>query len=186
MSKLPKFNITRSNTPLPELYHLSVKSVADEGVWNPDDLSAFDESQESSPGVVGDPSFPYPEPSFARISVAPTIEQAFRGIYPGVADMFKVKKYPYLEYSVFKPMFTGKENLVLPTELTVRRMVWDACVTQETCILDPIHMRHIGRVRIFNTNASPTMYIHPFGDTKNPVESVGPAIIRWQWIGKRL
>lgn len=180
MSKLPKFQTVKSKGITGDLFHISFKNDTFQGMWNPDDPAGFDQSEESEPGVVGDVSFPYPEPSFARISCSPSIEQCFRAVYPNVADMFKKKKYPYMEYSVFRPRFTGKENIITPEELTKRLMVWDACVTGEHCIMDPVYMTFTGRIRIFNTNSSPIMHIHPFNDPKNPLESVGPAVIRYE------
>lgn len=183
MNKLPKFKTVKSKALAGiNLFHISFKNKTFQGMWNPDNPAGFDESEESSPGVVGDSSFPYPEPSFARISCSPTIEQCFRAVYPNVADMFKKKKYPYMEYSVFAPIFNGREDIILPEELTKQRMVWDACVTDEHCIMDTVQMFYTGQIRVFNTNNSPIMHIHPFNDPKNPLESVGPATIKWEWV----
>lgn len=186
MSKLPNFKTVTAKAALKAgietLYHISFKNKTFQGMWYPDNPAGFDESEESSPGVVGDSSFPYPEPSLPRISVGPTIEQCFRGVFPNVASMFEKKNYPYMQFSVFTPAFTGNERIILPEELTKHRMVWDACVSDEHCILDPVMMKYIGQVQIENTNVSPTMFIHPFGDPKNPVESVGPATIRYRWL----
>jgi hypothetical protein len=175
-----KYRTVKSKPGFKEMFHISFKNSTFQGMWHPNNPDGFDEAQE----IIGDISFPYPEPNLPRISCSPTIEQCFRGVFPNVAHLFEKKNYPYMEYSVFRPRFTGKEDIILPAELTAQRMIWDACVTEETCILDPVHMQFVGRVRIFNTNASPTMFIHPFGDPKNPLESVGPATIKWSWIDK--
>lgn len=185
MSNPIKYKTTKAKPGIQDLYHISFKNHTFQGMWHPDNPAGFEEEQESAPGVVGDQSFPYPEPSLPRISVGPTIDQCFRGVFPNVAKLFEEKNYPYMEYNVFQPKFKGTERLILPKELTSQRIVWDACVTEEHCILDSVWMQHTGKVRIFNTNASPTMFIHPFGDPKNPVESVGPAVIRYEWVNRK-
>jgi len=169
---------------LPDLFHVSFKSKSWQGIWTPGNPAGSEEVEESAPGVVGDQSFPYPEPNLPRVSVGPSIEGCFRGVFPNVAQYFEKKNYPWAQFSVFQPQFTGRERVVLPGELTAKRFVWDACVTEEHCILDPVFMKFIGIIKVFNTNKSPTMFIHPFGDPKLPVESVGPANIKFEWITK--
>lgn len=181
MSDKPSYRAVKSKPGFRDLYHISFKNSTYQGMWSPNNPDGFDESKE----VVGDTSFPYPEPNLPRISVSPTIEQCFRGVFPNVAHYFEEKNYPYMDYNVFRPRFTGRESIILPEELTKQRMVWDACVTDETCILDSVYMQWCGQVRIFNTNASPTMFIHPFGDPANKLESVGPATIRYKWLNKK-
>jgi hypothetical protein len=178
---LPNFKTTKAKPGRAELYHISFKDRSFGGMWSPDNPAGFDESEESSPGVVGDPSWPYGEPSLPRISVGPTIEQCFRGVFPNVAQFFEKKNYPYMQFSVFSPKFVGTERIITPEELTKHRMVWDACVNDEHCILDEVYMGYVGTVIVYNTNKSPTMYIHPFGDEKLKLESVGPATIKWKW-----
>lgn len=186
MSKLTDLRTINLKPGVGILFHISFKDKNAAGIWLPDDPAGLDHSEESSPGVVGDPSWPYPEPSLPRISFSPTIEQCFRAVYPNVAKFFKEKKYPYMEYSVFQPIFKGTERVVTSEELTAKKFVWDACVTEETCVLDPIQVKFVGRVRILNTNDSPVMFIHPFNDPKNPLESVGPANIKVQYLTNSL
>lgn len=180
-----QYKTTKAKPGIQNLYHISFKNHTHQGIWRPGNPDGFDVTQESAPGVVGDAAFPYPEPNLPRISVSPTIDQCFRGVFPNVSQYFEEKNYPYMEYSVFQPRFKGTERLILPSELTAKRIVWDACVTDEHCILDNVQMVYAGKVRIFNTNASPTMFIHPFGDPGNPVESVGPAVIRYEWVSRK-
>lgn len=178
MSKPHNLSTVTFKPGLAQLFHISFKDKSAAGIWLPDDPAGFDESEETAPGVVGDTSWPYPEPSLPRISFSPTIEQCFRAVFPNVAKFFKEKKYPYMEYNVFQPHFKGTERVVTSEELTLKKFVWDACVTEETCVLDPVMVKHVGRIRVLNTNASPIMFIHPFNDPKNPLESVGPSNIK--------
>lgn len=184
MSKLPDFKTIKAKPGRADLFHISFKDKAFRGMWKADNPAGFEEPQEGTQGVVGDTSWPYPEPSLPRISVGPTIEQCFRGVFPNVADFFQKKNYPYMQFSVFSPKFVGTERIITPEELSKQRMVWDACVSEEHCILDDTWMEYVGNVIVYNTNKSPTMFIHPFGDKKLGLESVGPANIKWKWATK--
>lgn len=157
---------------LPELFHISFNGEL-QGVWDPEFNQKPDENHPEEPDPNQEP-FPYPEPNIGRISVAPTIEGCFIGVYPNVSKYFEKENYPYMQFHIYVPVFKGTERVVTPKTLTKDRLVWDAVATQEHLILDEVQMNHWGVVEIQNTNKATTAYIHPFGDKTLPKESIGP------------
>lgn len=175
-----KIKSTRSRLlvlPIP-LYHISFNSKL-EGEWDPE----FNQKPDENHPEVADPNKEafYPEPSIGRISVAPTIEGCFVGVFPNVSKFFEEKKYPHMNFSVYSPVFTGGERVVTPDTLTKDRLVWDAHVTKEHLILDAVEMKLVGEIEVKNTNKIPTAYTHPFDDKQEPVASVGPEHITFKW-----
>ena len=161
------------------LYHLSFNGGL-VGVWDPEFNQKPDENH---PETIDLDKVPfYPEPNIPRISVAPTIEGCFRGVYPNVYRYFEEKNYPHMDFFVYSPAFEGSERIVTPDILTSHHLVWDACITNEYLILDKVKMVLVGKVRIQNTNKEPTLKIYPFGDKKLEKESVGPETIKVSWL----
>lgn len=159
-----------------QLFHISFNGSL-KGNWKPRDN--HDDAEEGK-------DTGYPEPRLKRISVAETIEGCFHAIYPNVSQFFEERNYPNMHFSVYSPVFKGSERVVTPGLLTSERMVWDAFITGEYLILDEVHMAMVGKIKILNTNDSPTMMVHPFNDKKEPLASVGPEVIRWQWTQQTL
>lgn len=159
-----------------QLYHISFNGSLS-GFWEPKDN--HDDIDEVGTGG-------YPEPKLARISVAETIEGCFRAVYPNVSKFFEENNYPNMHFSVYSPVFKGSERVVTPGLLTSERMVWDAFVTGEYLILDKVYMQLVGKIKIDNTNKSPTKMVHPFNDKKEPLASVGPETIKWHWTQQTL
>lgn len=158
---------------LPAMYHLSFrKDLA--GLWRPQ-LPAGSEL----------PSGDYPEPEIPRVSIAPSIEGCFRAIYPNIADLYKIKKYPYLTFYVYAPIFTGREWIVGPTQLTHEQWVWDAHVTQEHWVTESVKMGLIGQIKVINTSAGRDLLTHPFDNPKLPLLRVGPAQVKWSWLSAK-
>lgn len=162
-----------------ELYHISFNGEL-AGVWDPEFNQKPDENH---PETIDPDKIPfYPEPSIGRISVAPTIEGCFRGVYPNVYRYFEEKRYPHMDFFVYSPEFEGSERVVTPDILTSQQIVWDACITKEYLILDKVKMVLVGKVRIQNTNKEPTLKIYPFANNKLEKESVGPETIKVSWL----
>lgn len=148
------------------LYHISFDDKL-EGMWIPQ-LPA---GTELGDGV-------YPEPKIPRISVAPTLEACFYGVYPNVRKFFDVNKYPSMTFAVYSPVFVGTERVVLPDVLTKEKLVWDAHVTKEHLILDKVSMVKIGEVTFINPDTTSMKEIHPFGDTRLPLTAIGPTLVK--------
>lgn len=158
------------------LMHISLrKDIA--GHWTPGTQDGSD-----TPGEHEDSTWLYPEPPMKSISLAPTVECCFTGVYPNIARFFEKDNVKYLDFAVYEPDFNGHERIILPDTLTKDKLVWDAHITNEYRVLDSVDMVKKGTVRIFNTNKSPTRKTHPFNNPKNPEESVGPLNIKFEWL----
>lgn len=158
------------------LYHISFNGDL-EGIWTPGTQAGSD-----TPGEAEDSSWAYPEPPMKAISVSPTVEACFIGVFPNVARFFEKDKFPHMNFFVYQPVFEGQERVVKPVTLTTDKLVWDAHITQEHRILDRVHMARVGEIEVLNTNKSSTRMTHPFNDVKNPEESVGPSDVTIKWV----
>lgn len=165
------------NTPL---YHISFNGEL-EGIWTPGTQAGSD-----TPGEAEESSWPYPEPPMTAISVSPTVEECFIGVFPNVARFFEKGRLSHLNFFVYRPVFEGTERVVKPTTLTKDKLVWDAHITQEHRILDAVQMERVGEIEVLNTNKASTRLTHPFNDTKNPKESVGPSSVVIKWLEQRI
>lgn len=164
---------------LPKLYHLSFRDDL-EGIWTPREPDGFDEADQVE--VPDEEKFPYPEPSIIRISVGTSIEGCFLGVFPNVAKFFQKDNLPWMNFSVYSPVFKGNERIITNATLTKDRVVWDAVVTGEYCILDKVQMEKLGEVKVYNTNKAKTRLIHPFGDRRLGLEQAGPDTVRYEWV----
>lgn len=165
-------------------FHISFDKTL-EGVWNPNRPDGY--WDESDSNDTSDKSWPYPEPSFPRISVSTSLEGCFRGVYPNVYQYFEVEKYPFMLFNIYEAVYTGKEKILTTDQLTKDRMVWDAHVTKECCFLSPVKMKLVGELKVLNSNKSKTLMIHPFNDKRLPKESAGPIDIKYsiKWADNR-
>lgn len=149
-----------------KLYHLSFnKHTAI--TWNPrlpDGTELIPEGSEN----LGEPMIP-------RISFSPTIEQCFRAIWPNIDHYFKIKKYPYLEFFVYSPILTSNNKVVSPKVLLDERWVWDAHITDEHWVINPVKMHLLGKCRVKNTLNGGLLMTRIFNDPNEPIDSdVGP------------
>lgn len=163
---------------LPKLYHLSFRDDL-EGIWTPREPDGIE--GDNHPDVPDEEKFPYPEPSITRISVGTSIEGCFLGIFPNVARFFQEDELPWMNFTVYTPVFKGNERIITNDTLTKDRVVWDAIVTGEYCILDKVQMNRVGAIEVYNTNKVKTRLIHPFGDRRLGLEKAGPETIRYVW-----
>ena len=159
-----------------QLYHISFNGEL-EGLWVPGTQAGSD-----TPGEAEDSSWAYPEPAMTAISLSPTVEACFVGVFPNVARFFEKEHYPHMNFFVYQPVFEGHERVVKPSTLTKDKLVWDAHITQEHRILDNVVMSRIGEIEVLNTNMSSTRETHPYNDVKNPKESVGPSRVVIKWL----
>lgn len=165
-SLLPSKSVQSSSLDC-ELYHLSFNGKKN-GIWEPMTPAGTED--------VNQDDMEFGEPPVPRISMSPTLEQCFRAIYPNIDFYFKEKKFPHLDIYAYRPLFKGRERIVLPETLTGERWVWDAHVTGEHWVLDNVEMGMVGRYRFFNTeDGRPGLRTRPFGDRNQPNRSyVGP------------
>jgi hypothetical protein len=134
------------------LLHLSFNQKL-EGVWKP---------------RVPDGSFDIvtvmSEPLYPRISVAPTVEKCFWGIYPNVSKFFEKRKLPYMVMMVYTPRLKSNTKLVKNEDIVKDRLVHDAHMTEESFILTPVYMERTQLVKIYNCLNNPEVYYYPFND----------------------
>lgn len=144
----------RIRRPYPDLYHLSFNGGL-EGRWSPRPPDGdYD---------IMDPTGEYDEPNTPRISTSPTYEQCFQAVYANVKHLFNENNYPYLIFTIYKPAFKGNEHIVLPEDLSRHRLIHDAHVTQEHCILDEVAMMHVGKVKVFKPDLNDKVHYYAFG-----------------------
>ena len=79
-----------------------------------------------------------------------------------------------MDLYVYSPILRKDTRLLTPAELTKKRMVWDAHLTQEYDILTPVKMTLKGKVRFFNTIKEEWIRIRPFDDPKEVERDVSP------------
>ena len=159
----------------PKLFHISFRDDL-EGKWTPQKPEGeYDEKYYTSE---------HPEPDIPRISTSPTIKQCFQAIHANVKHYFEKENYPHMDFHVYTPKLTGKERILTPKELTDKRFVHDAHMTDEHSILDPVHMQLHSKIRIYNTNRSKMLNYKPFGDENTKERPFAPAQIRFKTLKK--
>lgn len=161
---------------LVNLFHISLNKNL-EGIWIPGEQAGFDQVGEQE-----DSSWPYPEPSMHAICTSPEINRCFLGVYPNISRFFTKDLVKSLDFAVYSPEFKGEERIVKPDTLTKDKLVWDAHVTKEHRILDQVKMNLVGIIRVKNTNGVAVIKTHPFNNSKNPLETVGPLDINYKWL----
>lgn len=162
---------SRLKKPYPTLYHLSFNSNL-EGVWSP-------QLPDGEYGAVSDPNL-HPEPDTARISLSPTLEGCFQAVYANVKHLFKNSPDRTLEFSVYKAQFKGNERIVTPDKLSKYRMVHDAHITLEHCVLDPLKMVHVGKVIVCEPKDKDRLDYHAFGVPKSDIYGWLPHPVRFK------
>lgn len=116
-----------------------------------------------------------------RVSFSPTVQQCFSAIYPNISKFFEEvengKGYPYIYCYVYKADLTGREEIV--PDSVVKAKVWDAHVTAEVCILTPVKIKKVARIKIPNPYHAITMSdinARPYNNPKKAEVFVSPKI----------
>lgn len=149
-----------------KLFHISFDGGL-EGIWKPTIPAGSELGKKTE----------LSEPDVPRISCSPTIEQCFQAIYPNVSKYFEEEKYPHMDFFVYSPVLKGTEKIWTPEYLTEFKLIHDAHVTQEHCILVPTFMKLIKKVRIMNTKLSPDFLYYPFNDNTQQRKYLAPKVI---------
>lgn len=145
------------------LLHLSFNAKL-EGIWKP--RSPHTQLPKDTPITKLRHDSPIAEPDTPRISVSPTIKQCFQAIYPNISKYFEEKNFPYMEMYVYSPQITNTLKIITPETLTKKRMVWDAYKTEEHWITQPVRMKLIAKIKVYNTADSGCETIKPFNDAR--------------------
>lgn len=147
------------------LFHISFRGNL-EGVWEPK-LPDGD--------YIGKKPTKYSEPDdINRISVSSSIDGCLKAIFPNVDKLFE--KYPSLDFFVYAATFNAnsKCRLVTPEELTDKRYVHDAHVTQEHWLLDPYPMRLYERITVKALLEEKWTQYKPFNDPHEKLKDLAP------------
>jgi len=160
---------------VPALYHISLDGDL-EGFWEPGHPSGGTES-------LTDEEYEelFSEPSIPRVSVSPTIEGCFRGVYPNMSKLMEVKKQPYVDFFAYSPVL-GKVRILTNAELTKRRYVHDAHVTLEHWITERVRMKLVGVVRVYNTVNTGGLLYRPYNLKKLEPIYHSPKEVRFTWM----
>jgi hypothetical protein len=159
-----------------KFYHISFKDSL-EGIWkpkNPDGGEVENKYYNTELDIS--------EPNLPRISVSTSIEKCFQTIYPNISKYFEEDNYPYMEFYVYSPILKGNEKIISSKDLVNKRMVHDAHMTDEYIILNPVYMKKIYKIKIYNTNKNTFLYHHPFNDNKMTKIGFAPDNIKYNII----
>lgn len=138
---LKHLSVTADGVSYP-LFHISFrKDLA--GMWTPRAPDTDDAATPVDPIIA--------EPMFSRISTSDTVPNCFRAIYANVKHYFEEEDYPHMDMYVYTPVFKGKERILLPQTLTDYKIIHDAHVTNEHCILTEVQFKLHSQIRVTNT-----------------------------------
>ena len=145
-------------------FHISFRDDL-EGIWRPMTPAGSDIGKKTK----------LSEPDIPRISVAPSIEDCFRAIYPNVSKYFETEKYPWMEFFVYSPLYMEKKRTLNWEDLIEKNYVHDAHVTKESWILDPVKMILVMKVKIMNTERKNNELLYrPFNDKNQELRYHSP------------
>jgi hypothetical protein len=171
---------TPAKEKIPQLFHISFNGKLPK-VLSPKlpDGSELHGDVKSDSGIEKENKFPEPD-WIKRISFSTSLLGAVRATYPNWWMYFEDEKYnyPYVDMWVYEPLLTEKTRLVKTETLSELRLVWDAVVTHEWWILDPVKVRRVGKIKVHNANKEGPLYIFPFGDRSLEKVEAGPEKFR--------
>lgn len=80
-----------------------------------------------------------PEFDTPRVSFSTSLVGAIRAIYPNIADVVANSPDGWVEIHIYAAKYDN-QRLIDTKQLTKDRLVWDAHLTDEVCVLDPIEV----------------------------------------------
>jgi hypothetical protein len=92
----------------------------------------------------------FTETDIPRVSFSPSIYNCFIAIFPMISKYMESNEglKRGIFFYVYKAVPTSRNKILSPEELSKKKLVWDAHVTQEYCFLDSIAIRYCGVVKI--------------------------------------
>lgn len=101
-----------------------------------------------------------------RVSFSPSLFKCVQAVYANTHQLFESKRglKEGLEFAVYRHDLRTKSRIMTPDELSKKRLVWDAHITQEYCFLDPVSIYFCGTVIVRLTEAVVGMKVYPFND----------------------
>lgn len=116
----------------------------------------------------------YQEPSSKRISVSTDIIKCLQAIYPKISNDFENLNKKSLIFCVYSPVLVGNEQIIYPEELTDKKYVHDAHMTNEHWILSEVYMKKIYKIEVLNPKDKKFLYYYPFNDKNNELSPFAP------------
>lgn len=101
-----------------------------------------------------------------RVSFAPSVFNCLQALIPNVYQhLFSAEgqKRGY-DFYVYRMKAGQDVRIMTPAELTKDHLVWDAHVTHEHCVLDPVEVINCGRVNAWVDKSDPGLTIYPYND----------------------
>ena len=77
-------------------------------------------------------------------------------------------------FYVYSPELDGDEEVLSSDKLINQHIVPDAHMTGEVCILSPVYMKKIMKIKILNTNNNTFLKYHPWDDPKRKMIDFAP------------
>ena len=151
-------------------YHLSFDYDLS-GTWTPRTPQGFDCVKDAK-GY----SDSMTEPRTPRICLSPSIEGCFYAVYPNIYHLFEVKKYPHLNYCLYRAYIDDEDPQFVNTAKLVKdRIIWDAHITKEVWYTGDLEMRRIQQVKM-TPQKDKEIWAHPFNDESIPRRFIAPEV----------
>lgn len=101
-----------------------------------------------------------------RVSFAPSVFHCLQAIIPSVYEkLFSEEGQKNgVDFFVYRMRPSQRVRIKTPTELTHERLVWDAHVTHEYCVLDPVKIMSCGKINAWVDKRDPGLTIYPYND----------------------
>lgn len=112
-----------------------------------------------------------------RVSFSPSILKCVQAVYANMHPEFQSPKGLKfgLEFAVFRFDTRSHSRVLTPEDLSKKRSVWDAHITEEYCFLDPVQVYFCGTVMAKVAPNIKGMMVIPFNDKKmKPISSIVP------------
>ena len=142
-----------------KLYHVSDNDAL-EGLWFPKFTSQIAEKDTKIAEVK---MFNKEEAFIARISLSDRIESCIQTSSTKAAKLSKNNK-PYEDTYVYVPVLTSGMKIITPQINQDERYVWDAWFSHEYGILDPVYMKLVYKIRVFNFSKMPKIEVFAWND----------------------
>lgn len=101
-----------------------------------------------------------------RVSFSPCVFRCLQAIIPNVYErLFSDEgQKSGCEFYVYRMKSGQNVRIKTPEELTKEHLVWDAHITHEHCVLDPVEVISCGRVNAWVDKSDPGLTIYPYND----------------------
>jgi hypothetical protein len=116
-------------------------------------------SEEKNQGVFKEFNVP-------RVSFSPCVFRCLQAIIPNVYEQLFSEEGQKngCEFYVYRMKSGQNVRIKTPEELTKEHLVWDAHITHEHCVLDPVEVINCGKVNARVDKSDPGLTIYPYND----------------------